>query len=283
MKLEDWLDTGLHIGEYHITILDIITITIIFVTIHFIIRGLRFLINKQGDKRNLDKGKRYTLLKLLRYFLLTIGLVMALEQVGINVNVLIAGSAALLVGVGLGLQNIFNDIVSGFVILFEGAIRVGDIVEFDGLIARVVRIDIRTSKVVTRAGIYLIVPNSKITSNNVVNWTHNDLNSRHTISIGVAYGSKTTLVKDLLIQAAKEHDLVQTNKDIQVVFQDFGDSALLFELRFWATRSWVQDVIKSDIRFRIDELFRENNVSIPFPQRDIHIQSVDQVMPQKDQ
>ena len=271
MNVEEWLDTGLHIGEYHITIWDVIAITFIFLVITLVIRGISYFVKKAGDKQNLEKGKRYTLVKLIKYFLYTLGLVMSLEQIGINVNVLIAGSAALLVGVGLGLQNIFNDIVSGFVILFEGVIRVGDIVEFDGIIARVIRVDIRTSKVVTRKGIYLIVPNSKITSNNVVNWSRNDLNSRLSVNVGVAFGTDTSLVKELLVQAATEHELVEKDRPIEVVFQDFGDSALLFELRFWATRSWVQDGIKSDIRFRIDQLFREKGVQIPFPQRDVHM------------
>lgn len=271
MNVEEWLDTGLHIGKYHITIWDVITIAFIFLVITLVVRGISYFVRKAGDKQNIDKGKRYTLVKLIKYFLYTLGLVMSLEQIGINVNVLIAGSAALLVGVGLGLQNIFNDVVSGFVILFEGVIRVGDIVEFDGIIARVIRIDIRTSKVVTRKGIYLIVPNSKITSNNVVNWSQNDLYSRLSVNVGVAYGSETSLVKELLVQAAMEHELVEKDRPIEVVFQDFGDSALLFELRFWATRSWVQDAIKSDIRFRIDELFRERGVQIPFPQRDVHM------------
>ena len=271
MNVEEWLDTGLHIGKYHITIWDVITIAFIFLVITLVVRGISYFVRKAGDKQNIDKGKHYTLIKLIKYFFYTLGLVMSLEQIGINVNVLIAGSAALLVGVGLGLQNIFNDVVSGFVILFEGVIRVGDIVEFDGIIARVIRIDIRTSKVVTRKGIYLIVPNSKITSNNVVNWSQNDLYSRLSVNVGVAYGSETSLVKELLVQAAMEHELVEKDRPIEVVFQDFGDSALLFELRFWATRSWVQDAIKSDIRFRIDELFRERGVQIPFPQRDVHM------------
>ena len=166
---------------------------------------------------------------------------------------------------------LFNDVVSGFVVLFEGTVRVGDIIEIDGTIARVQQIDIRTSKIVTREGIMILVPNSLITSNKVVNWSHSNITSRLSVNVGVAYGSDTGKVKQLLLQAAEEHKLVLKSPAPVVVFQDFGESSLDFQLRYWANKSWQMDQIKSDIRFRNDELFRENGVSIPFPQRDLHI------------
>lgn len=271
--MEEWLNKGLRVQDYHITIADVLYIIALFLLIRLVILGISFIVKKAGERRGMDVGIRFTLMKLISYFLYTVGVVMSLEQIGVNINALLVGSAALLVGVGLGVQHIFNDIISGFVILFEGVIRVGDIVEFNGLIARVVRVDIRTSKVITREGIYLIVPNSQITSTSVTNWSHADLHSRLSVDVGVAYGSDVRLVEKLLLQAAKEHPLVVTDRKPEVIFVDFGDSALAFELRFWATRSWQMDQIKSAIRFRIDELFRENQISIPFPQRDLHIRS----------
>lgn len=272
--MEELLNKGLRIQDYHITLLDIIYIAIVFVVIRAVIFGFKYIVRKAGEKRGTDEGVRFTLVKLFSYFFYTIGVVMALQQVGVDVTALMVGSAALLVGLGLGIQQLFSDIVSGFVILFEGIIRVGDIVEIDGIIAKVIRVDIRTSKVVTRKGIYLIVPNSVITSSKVTNWSHADLHSRLDIKIGVAYGTNTKLVEELLIEVAKSHPLVVSDRTPVVVFSDFGDSALMFELRVWATRTWQMDIIMSDIRFKIDEVFRENKIKIPFPQREVYVNQV---------
>ncbi|MDG1780114.1 MAG: mechanosensitive ion channel [Flavobacteriales bacterium] len=267
-----WLDKGVHIHDYHLTIGDVIYIVLVFITIRLLLEGLHYLLRKANKSENpIEVGKRYTLVKLVSYFAYTIGVVMSLQAVGVDITVLVVGSAGLLVGIGLGLQHLFNDVVSGFVVLFEGTVRVGDIIEIDGTIARVQQIDIRTSKIVTREGIMILVPNSLITSNKVVNWSHSNITSRLSVNVGVAYGSDTGKVKQLLLQAAEEHKLVLKSPAPVVVFQDFGESSLDFQLRYWANKSWQMDQIKSDIRFRIDELFRENEVSIPFPQRDLHI------------
>lgn len=269
--MEEWFDKGLHVQGYHVTLGDILYIVVLFAIIRLVIFGIRLVVKKASDKRGMDEGIRFTLIKLISYFLYTMGIVMALDQIGVNINALLVGSAALLVGLGLGIQQLFNDVISGFVILFEGVVRVGDVIEFDGMIARVVRIDIRTSKVVNRKGVYLIVPNSKITTNSVINWTHHDLHSRFDIKVGVAYGSDTAKVKRLLIEVAKEHPLVVSDRQPEVVFAEFADSSLNMELRFWATRPWQMDQIKSDIRFRIDEVFREHDIKIPFPQREMYV------------
>lgn len=267
-----WLDKGVHIHDYHLTIGDVIYIVLVFVTIRLLLEGLHYLLRKANKSDNpIEVGKRYTLVKLVSYFAYTVGVVMALQAVGVDITVLVVGSAGLLVGIGLGLQHLFNDIVSGFVVLFEGTMRVGDIIEIDGTIARVQQIDIRTSKIVTREGITILVPNSLITSNKVVNWSHSKITSRLSVNVGVAYGSDTAKVKALLLQAAAEHKMILKSPVPEVVFQDFGESSLDFQLRYWANKSWQMDQIKSDVRFRIDELFRENGVSIPFPQRDLHI------------
>lgn len=177
------------------------------------------------------------------------------------------------VGLGLGLKEFFTDLVSGFILLNDGSIKVGDIIELDGSIARVEKISIRTSHVKTTDGKTIIVPNSKFTEENLTNWSISAKVTRFHIDVGVAYGSDTELVKELLYNVALEHASVDKNQNIIVMFDDFGDSALKFQLYFWAQRTWDIKVVMSDLRFEIDKSFRLHNISIPFPQRDLHIKS----------
>lgn len=277
-----WLDKGIHFSNYHLTVGDAVYIVMVFAIIRLLLGGLNLLLRRANKSEDpLETGKRYTLVKLVSYFAYTIGVVMGLEYMGVDITVLLVGSAGLLVGLGLGLQHLFNDIVSGFVVLFEGTVRVGDIIEVDGTIARVQQIDIRTSKVVTREGITILMPNSLITSNKVVNWSHSSITSRLTVTVGVAYGSDTEKVKGLLMRAAAETKLVLKTPHPVVIFHDFSDSSLVFELRYWANKSWQMDQIKSEIRFKIDQLFKDNGVRIPFPQRDLHIISGEEKSPIK--
>lgn len=266
----DWLNRGFEFSNYHLTVADAIYILFTLIVVRTVLYALRITLDKVGKVRDIEVGKLYTIRKLVSYVLYTFWAILSFSQMGIDITLFLAGSAALLVGVGLGLQYIFNDIVSGFVILFEGMIRVHDVIEVDGLVARVIRIDIRTSKVITRQGIIKVLPNSVMTSNAVTNWSLEDQTTRFTISVGVKYGSDVRLVEKLLLQAANEHPKVDQKRPTIVVFDDFGDSALVFDLRYWSSHLWDMDRIKSDLRFRIDELFRENNITIPFPQRDVH-------------
>jgi small-conductance mechanosensitive channel len=195
----------------------------------------------------------------------------ALSTIGVEMKVLFAGSAALLVGVGIGLQSFFNDVVSGFVLLFEGGVRVGDELEIDGSVVRVERIDLRSTRVVSRSGDLIVLPNGMFSGQSVRNFTQGRDRTRLDVRVGVAYGSDTALVSDLLVQAMRAQPELAENEEIVVLFHDFGDSALVFEVRSWIRSPWTIDRIKSDIRFRIDALFREHGVVVPFPQRDVHL------------
>ena len=218
----------------------------------------------------MERSSLYALHKLVSYFVYTLAVLIALETVGIDVTILLAGSAALLVGIGLGVQQIFNDFTSGIILLFGGTVRVGDIVEFDQTVGRVIEIDFRTSKIKTRDGITLIVPNSHLVSDNVINWTEGDDLTRFAVEVGVAYGSDTSLVERLLREVAEAHQSVSKERPVRVQFANFGDSALEFRLLFWAENTWEIEFVRSQLRFQIDQKFRENNVRIPFPQRDVH-------------
>jgi small-conductance mechanosensitive channel len=266
-----WLEKGLIFSKYHLTIADLIYITVAYLAVRAVLYAFRMAITRVGKARAIEAGKIYTIRKLVAYALYTFWAILSLEHMGIDITLFLAGSAALLVGVGLGLQSVFTDFVSGFVLLFDGTIRVGDVIEVDGLVARVQRIDIRTSKVITRTGIVIVLPNSKITSNAVTNWSLEDTATRFNVTVGVKYGSDVRLVERLLLQAASESERVDQLRKPFVVFTDFGDSALMFDLRFWSASLWEMDIVKSDLRFRIDELFRLNNITIPFPQRDVNL------------
>jgi len=260
--------------DIEVSVFSILIILCVILTMRLFMYGFKLFIHKQFSKKNIiDKGKEYTIIKLTKYVIYVVGIYVCLDIVGINLGIILGASAALLVGVGLGLQNVFNDVVSGFILLFEGTFKVGDVIEFDNTVARVDQIDIRTSKITTRGGTTIIVPNSQLVNDHIINWSHGNQETRFSITVGVAYGSDTSLVREILINCAKENNDVLKSRDIMVRFQDFGDSSLNFELFFWATNTWVVENLRSDLRFAIDQAFREHKVVIPFPQRDLHIVS----------
>jgi small-conductance mechanosensitive channel len=196
---------------------------------------------------------------------------MILDTLGIRLTLLLAGSAALLVGIGLGLQQVFKDIVSGFFLLFEGNLKVGDVVELEGDVGIVKEIGFRTTKIENRDNIILIIPNSKFIGENVINWSHIEQKTRFSVDVGVAYGSDVELVKKVLLECARDHQEVTEYPKPFVRFDDFGNSSLDFQLFFWTDNAFRVENIKSDLRFAIDKKFRENKITIPFPQRDVHI------------
>lgn len=187
----------------------------------------------------------------------------------------LAGGAALLVGLGFGLQNIFSDFVSGVAILFEGTIEIGNIIEVEKVIGKVEKISLRNTQVITRDGFLIIIPNHKFVSENVINWSHHNNNVRFSINVKVAYGSDTRLVSNILLECVQKHSLALHKPLPMVRFEDFGDSGLEFKLFFWSKEVFNIEIVLSDIRFMIDKQFREHNISIPFPQRDLHIKRSD--------
>ncbi len=219
--------------------------------------------------KKINVGSQYAINQLLKYVIYVAAGVMALDGLGIKMTVIWGGAAALLVGVGLGLQQTFNDLISGIILLSERTVEVGNVVEINGLVGTVRKIGLRTSMVESRDNIIVIVPNSKLTIDNVVNWSQEDDKVRFKISIGAAYGSDTELVKKLLLKVARENVYIMDFPSPVVRMIAFGESSLDFELLFWSRNFIVIEDIKSDLRFAIDKVFRENEISIPFPQRDV--------------
>jgi small-conductance mechanosensitive channel len=218
-----------------------------------------------------DKVKFVSLFSYGKWFIYIIIILTIFHNIGVNVTAIFAASTALLVGVGLALQTLFQDIISGIFILLDQSVHVGDIIELDGKIGRVENIKLRTTRAVTIDNKVLIIPNHLYLTNSLYNWTENGTETREFVTVGVAYGSDVQLVKKLLLQAANTHPSVLKLPEPLVYFINFGDSSLDFKLVFTLNNSFEAGIPKSDIRFEIDKLFRENNITIPFPQRDIHM------------
>ena len=236
-----------------------------------------WLISKALFNKNklhkLDEGSAFALFQIIKYLLWIIAITLMLETLGIKVTILLAGSAALLVGVGLGLQQTFNDMLSGIILLFEHSVKVGDILEIDGDMVIIQEIGLRTSKGMNVRQIVVIIPNSLITTNKVINWSHQTQKTLFNIDIGVAYGSDIDLVIQTLEESAVEHLEFLECEFKEVRFIDFGNSSMDFQLFFYSKNIFSIEKVKSNIRKIIYKKFNEQKITIPFPQMDLHIKS----------
>lgn len=258
--------------KFNLTVFDLITIFIIIFATLITLKIIKKVFKRRVSRDKMDKGSAYSIFMIIKYVIWIFVAGLILESLGFKLTLLIAGSAALLVGLGLGVQEIFNDIVSGILMLFERNLKVNDIVQIeDETIGKVLQIGIRTSKIETRDNVIIIVPNSKFTNDFVINWSHIQSRTRFNIDIDVAYGTDPYKVKEILLDCAKEHKEVAPNPNPFVRFSAFAESSLHFQLFFWTDKSFEVENIKSDIRFSVNRAFKDNNVTIPFPQRDVHI------------
>jgi small-conductance mechanosensitive channel len=218
-----------------------------------------------------DKVKFVSVFSYIRWVVFIVIFLIALDASGVNVTAVFAASAVLLIGIGLALQTLFQDIISGVFILVDQSVHVGDIIELEGKVGRVLDIRLRTTRAVTIDNKVLIIPNHLYLTNILFNWTENGTQTRESVTVGVAYGSDVELVRKILFNAAKNHKTVLKSPIPRVLFTDFADSSLNFKLIFTLNDSFETRFVQSDLRFEIDKKFRENGVSIPFPQRDVHV------------
>ena len=255
-------------GEYQIKVADVLEAILILLSARLLFWVITQLVLFRYYRRsNVNQGSQYAINQLLKYVLYTMAALWAISSLGVQMTVLWGGAAALLVGLGLGLQQTFNDFFSGILLLFERSVEVGDVLNIGGMVGTVKAIGLRTSTIETRDSITVVVPNSKLVTDNVINWSHFDEKVRFKIEVGVAYGSDTKLVKELLLKVATEHPGVNEVPNPFVRFTNFGNSSLDFELHFFSRNFINIEDVKSDLRFDIDNAFRENDVEIPFPQR----------------
>jgi small-conductance mechanosensitive channel len=259
------------IGNYTFYVYNLLALIAIYFTTKLLLYAIkRVLIKKSVD----DVSRRTSIFQLTKYFIWVISLSLMFQAIGFSLSIFLAGSAALLVGIGLGLQQIFNDLISGLFILFEGTIKVGDIMEVDGMVGKVEKIHLRSTEFLSRDGMNIIVPNHKFITENVINWSYNNSFKRFDIEVGVAYGTDLEKVKNILKACAVNHpEVINSDQTMHPLVRliAFGDSSINFQLLFWSRNIFRIENTRSDLRFAIDKAFKDNNINIPFPQRDIHI------------
>ena len=258
-----------------VTIGSVFLLLILFAAVIIVER----IVQKQLIRRFLSKTKlqpslQFGMSRIIGYTMIAVGFYVAFQLVGVDLSSLAIIAASLGVGVGFGLQNIINNLVSGIIILAERPISIGDRIEVGGVAGRVTKIQIRSTTVVTNDNITMIVPNADFISNTVTNWSHGDPKVRIRVPVGVAYGSDLKLLQQLLLEAAAEHPKALRDPTPVVLFTEFGDSSLSFELGVWTQEMTATPIhFTSEMNFIIEQKLRENGIEIPFPQRDLHVRS----------
>jgi len=257
-----------------------VTVSQIALTLLVVAAGLAFIrflqrvLGRWMSKSNVEANVAQTIQRVVFWALLILLFITALGMLRIPVTALAFISGAVAIGIGFGAQNIINNLISGWILMSERPVRIGDFVELDDTNRGTVEnIGNRSTRIRRIDGVHLLVPNSQMLERTVINWTLVDRRFRTTVRVGVVYGSPVRLVEQLLYQAVNEQKEILDDPAPVVVFEDFGDSALIFDVYFWCEANAERELrmIRSDIRFRIDELCRENDIVIAFPQRDVHL------------
>lgn len=268
------LNKSFSIGKISLSSMGLLfAVLILFVTFILTRLGRYIIAEKLFVKSDIEPGLQDSIITISIYVMWGLGLVMALSILGVSTTSLAVVFGAMSIGIGFGLQAIFNNFVSGIILLFERPIQVGDAVEIQGVWGTVKKINVRATLVQTYDNAALIIPNSEFISSQVTNWSFKEPSLRRKVSIGVAYGSDIELVRQTLLEIVNQTKNVLKKPKPDVIFDDHGDSALIFILRYWTTIDYYYTT-STDIRFAIDRLFRERNIEIAFPQRDIHIRSM---------
>lgn len=284
MSFKEFINFKLIESEhYSLSVYSLLLVSVIIAGTILLLKLIRKVFYRFETKKILDSGSSHSIFQIIKYLVYSLVIIFILEAVGIQFTAIVASVTAFAVVLALGVQQVFADWVGGILLLFEQKLKVGNIVQMeDGRVLKVVKINLRTSELLTREDIRLIVPNSKIANFKVVNWNLEESQTRFYVKVGVAYGSDMELVKEILLSVAQQHPQVLTSPHPFVRFKDFGDSALLMELFFWSTNNFRIENVKSDLRFSIDEIFRKKGVTIPFPQRDVHVRESKRVVSRKE-
>ena len=260
-------------GPYKLRVGALFMVLLIFLITKVLLWLIKKSLFRKSRLKHFDSGNTYSLFQIIKYVIWVIAIGFILESIGVKVTVLIAGSAALLVGIGLGLQQTFNDVISGIILLSERTIKINDVLEIDGDVVKIQEIGLRTSKGLNRDDISIIIPNSLITTNKVINWSHQSKKTRFRIDVGVSYGSDIDLVIKILEESTFEHPDIFNRELTEARLVNFGNSSLDFQVLFYSKNIFRINKVKSDIRRNINKKFIENNITIPFPQMDLHLKS----------
>jgi len=269
-QLNEFLNYSFQITEkVSISIKSILIIILTFIVTSIALRLIRVAVTRNIKRQ--DKGKFITVFSFAKYFVFVIIFLVILGNNGVDLTAVFTSAAALLIGVGLALQTLFQDIISGVFILVDQSVNVGDVIQVEDKIGKVTSINLRTTKAVTIENKVLIIPNHLYLTNTLFNWTQNGATTREIVTVGVAYGSDVQLVKEILLKAAHAIDGIKSEPAPTVLFDDFADSSLNFRLVVSVGNSFHTPITLSDLRFEINKQFKENSITIPFPQRDVHL------------
>jgi small-conductance mechanosensitive channel len=234
-------------------------------------RAVSGVLVRRGGKGH--EGTAYAVGRIMQYVVVTTGVLVGLENVGVSLKSLAAFSAVVMVGIGFGLQNIAQNFISGIILLVERPVQKGDFIHVGDTVGTVEEIAMRATRVVTRDGIAIIVPNSELIASRVINRSAPTNTARVLVRVGVAYGTDTRLVRQTLMEVADHDHRVLKQPAPHVFFRDFGESAMIFELAVWIDTPQHEFLITSDLRFAIDGAFRRMHIQIPFPQRELHMRA----------
>lgn len=259
-------------GDADLTIGRILVVVLTVVGGYYLSRLSGYLLGRRLGETKLGADAVHTVKRVVFFAILVLVIVTALSLLGIPLTAFAFATGAIAIGIGFGAQNIINNFISGWILMAERPIRIHDFIEIEGTNGTVEEIGVRSTRIRRVDGVHLLVPNSLLLEHMVVNWTLIDNNIRTTVRVGVAYGSPVHKVADLIRQAVDENSEAMKSPKPIVVFEDFGDNALVFDTYFWCQVAGERELrsIRSEIRFRVAELFAANDIVVAFPQRDVH-------------
>ncbi|CAM4317856.1 mechanosensitive ion channel family protein [Pseudoalteromonas ostreae] len=260
-------------NNIEITVAKVIQVPLILFAMWFVVKWIGRLIRKTLLARNMNPDAVHLFTRIYLVLSIAILIFTSLEVLNIPLTAFAFVSGAIAIGVGFGAQNIINNFISGWILMWERPIRIGDFLEVGNAKGVVETINTRSTRIRRNDGVHMLIPNSQLLENTVTNWTLIDRNARSSVSVGVAYGSDALLVEKLIKQVLSEHSAILPTPASSVLFDDFAESSLVFNAIFWvcAESETMLRQVRSDIRFSVYKIFAEHNVVISFPQRDIHI------------
>jgi potassium-dependent mechanosensitive channel len=262
------------IDDHGVTVKKLImALIILIIGLFFIKKIISLWIRRLLIRAHMKETTTAAIEKIINYFTVFLIVLFALRVVNMPLTLFTFLGGAVAIGVGFGAQNLINNFISGFIIMAEQPIKIGDLIEIEGNFAMVEEIGARCTRIRTGGNVQILVPNSSFLEKNIINWTLSDKEVRAQITVGIIYGSPVREAERILLRVADEHNRVRKSPKPFVLFNDFGNNALIFDLYFWISMNRIMDrrIIESDIRFRIDELFREAGIVIAFPQQDVHL------------
>lgn len=275
-----WLEYAQQIADFQLFQLGNNPITVLHVVMSLLALGLTYVVARTSGRvmtkyvlADVQPAPRYVIIRFTQYFIWLLGIGIAVELLNVDLTALAVVAGALGIGIGFGLQNVVNNLVSGVVLLLEQPVRYRDRVTVENVEGQVENVNFRSTTITTNDNISIIVPNSQLVNQAVINWSHGDPRIRVHVPVGVAYGSDVAKVTETLFAVAKEEDSVLAHPEPEVRFLEFGDSSLNFELLVWSDEPPNYHRLRSKLNYAIDAAFRANGIEIPFPQRDVHVRT----------